>query len=258
LWFTNKRTVRTWPAQFPDGAELRAELNAYGTFRDHPALKAAMPGAGKESEDPGKEFRTALRIHMAGRHRALIADSNFWAHPVVAEALTGDQRKVAEEAIADHPIVTAKKLEEADATIRLLRIPILAADQRVPQFAALGAFWAVLLFAAVLDLGCVLLFGEGLFLRLLGIAAVNRKGAKASRLRLVGRTVLAWIPCVVGAPLSMALWLVWLPGFETGAPIVLGALGIFTLLVLAAIAWAVSKPARSLQDIAAGTWLVPR
>jgi hypothetical protein len=52
--------------------------------------------------------------------------------------------------------------------------------------------------------------------------------------------------------------LVWLPGIETSAPTVLGALGIFTLLVLAAIAWAVSKPARSLQDIAAGTWPVPR
>lgn len=63
---------------------------------------------------------------------------------------------------------------------------------------------------------------------------------------------------MVGVPLSLALWLVWLPGFETSAPTVMWALGIFTVLVLAAFAWAVAKPARSLQDSAAGTWLVPR
>src|SRR6185369_4893864 len=113
-----------------------------------------------------------------------IEDTNFWVHPVVAEALMAEQRQFATEAIADYPTVDAQKLEAADATIRYLRAPILAADTELPQWAAFGGFWAFVFFAALLDFGCVVLLGEGLFLRLLGIAAVNRNGDRASRLRL--------------------------------------------------------------------------
>jgi uncharacterized RDD family membrane protein YckC len=257
FWFGNKRTARTWPTQFPGSAELRAELRAYETFSDHPAAEAAGALAGAPADDAGQQFRRAFRLHFAGHHRALIEDTNFWAHPVVAEALTAEQRQIGTEAIADYPTVDAQKLEAADATIRYLRAPILAADTELPQWAAFGGFWAFILFAALLDFGCVVLLGEGLFLRLLGIAAVNHQGEKASRLRLLGRTILAWSPCAVGAPLALTLWMVWLPGLPTEMA-AMWALAIFTFLVLGAMAWAVRKPARSLQDVAVGTWLVPR
>jgi hypothetical protein len=257
FWFTNKRTARTWPTQFPGGAELRAELRAYETFSDHPAAEDAAVSGGQKADDAGKQFRRAFRLHMAGHHRSLIEDSNFWAHPVVAEALTAEQRRIAEEAIADNPTVNVQKLEEADATIRYLRAAILAADTELPQWAGFGAFWAFVMFAALLDVGCVLLLGEGLFLRLLGGATVNRNGDKASRLRLLGRTILAWGPCGLGASLSLALWLTWLPGLETSAAAI-WTFAIFMLLIAGATACAVWKPARSLQDLAVGTWLVPR
>lgn len=258
FWFGNKRTARTWPTEFPGGAELRAELRAYETLGDHPAAAVAAPDAGSERDEAGKQLRRAFRIHIAGHHRVLIEDSNFWAHPVVAEALTADQRCVAESAIADSPTVSAEKLAEADATIRYLRTVILAADSELPHWAAVGIFWGFVMFAALLDLGCLLLLGEGLFLRMLGVATVKRNGDKASRLRVLGRTLLAWSPVAVGGTLSMALWMNSLPGFETNVPAALWSLGILTLMVVAAMAWAVWKPARSLQDLAVGTWLVPR
>jgi hypothetical protein len=258
FWVENKRTARTWPAEFSGGAELRGELRAYETFRDHPTAEAKAQREGSDTDDAGKQFRRAFRIHIAGHHRALVENSNFWAHPVVAEALTADHRRVAEEAIADNPTVSVQKLEEADATIRYLRAVILAADTELPQWAGFGAFWFFVLFAALLDFGCVLILGEGLFLRLLDVATVNRRGEKASRLRLLGRTILAWSPCALGVSLSLALWLVWLPGLETGVPWMPLVLVMFASLVAAAMAWAVWKPARSLQDIAVGTWLVPR
>ncbi|HKS37367.1 MAG TPA: protein kinase [Verrucomicrobiae bacterium] len=257
FWLTNKRTAHTWPTDFPGSAELRSELRAYDAFRDHPGVEAAGTGAGSEGNDPGKQFRRAFRIHIAGHHRELIENTNFWAHPVVAEALTGGQKRIAEEAIADNPTVNAQRLEEADATLRYLRAAILAADTELPQWAALGGLWAFVLFAVVLDFGCAILLGEGLFLRLLGIATVNRHGDKASRLRLLARTILAWSPCGIGACLSLTMWLVWLPGVGSSV-LAIWALGIFTLLIVAATAWAVWRPARSLQDIVVGTWLVPR
>ena len=257
LWFGNKRTVRSWPTEFEGGAELRAELRAYETFHDHPTARRAALGSKAESEDAGKQFRRAFRIHMAGHHRALIEDSNFWAHPVVSEALTSGQRKVAEEAIADYPRTNQEKLEEADAMISSLRGSILEADTELPQWIGLGIFWAVVFFAALLDFGCVLLLGDGLFLRLLGIAAVNRHGQRASRLRLLARTILVWALAGVGAVLSLTVWLMWLPGVASVQTATV-ALVTFTLLVLAGMAFAVRRPARGLQDMAAGTWLVPR
>jgi hypothetical protein len=257
LWFQNKRTTRNWPAQFEGGPELRAELRAYETFRDHSIAKATSPRGTASSEDAEKQFRRAFRFHMAGHHRALIQDSNFWAHPVVDNALSISQKEIAEEAIKDSPTVDPQKLEEADAMIRYLQPAILAADTELAQWIGLGIFWALVFFAALIDLCCAVLLGEGLFMRLLGVATVNRRGEKASRLRVLARTILAWSPYIVGASLSLALWMAWLPGVS-GAPALMAALIIFTLLMLAAMAWAVKKPARSLQDIAVGTWLVPR
>jgi hypothetical protein len=257
FWFANQRTARTWPASFAGSEELRAELRAYDTFRDHPAAEAAGSAGSASGDDAGKQFRRAFRLHIAGHHRSLVEDTNFWAHPVVAKALSAEQRRIAEEAIADNPSVTAGKLEEADATIRYLRAAIRAADTELPQWAGFGAFWVFVMFAALLDFGCVLLLGEGLFLRLLGVATVNRNGDKASRARLLGRTILAWTPCGLGAAVSLALWLTWLPGLETSAAAT-WTFGICILLIIGLMAWAVWKPARSLQDLAVGTWLVPR
>ena len=258
LWFDFKRTSRTWPTEFPGSAELRAELLAYDTFRDHPALKTTELGQNASEEEAIKQFRRAFRIHIAGHHRALVENPNFWTHPAVAGVLTTQHRRIATEALADHPAVHDRRLEEADATLHQLRPVIHAADSNVPEWAALGAFWGMLIFAAFLDFGCVLLLGDGLFLRLLGVAAVRRDGCKASRLRLLGRTLLAWSLCFAGAALSTALWQTWLPGFQTGAPALAWALILLTLLLLGSVAWAVWRPARSLPDVATGVWLMPR
>ncbi|MBI5383422.1 MAG: protein kinase [Verrucomicrobia bacterium] len=258
FWFTNQRTERAWPHQFAGSAELRAELRGYETFAEWPAVKTKGTAAGQGSEDPVKLLRRAFKIHFAGHHRAVIADTNFWAHPAVAEALGADLRRVAEEALTDYPTVTAKQLEEADAGLRLLRHAIQGADQTVPQWVALVGGWLMVIIAALLDFGCVLVLGEGLFLRLLGVATVTRNGHRASRFRLLGRTLLAWSPCAVGVALTVAVWLTWLPGFNTGAPALVWVLGFVTVLALAGVAWAVWKPARSLPDLAVRTWLVPR
>jgi hypothetical protein len=257
LWFGNKRTARNWPTEFSGSTELRAELRAYESFGGRPVHAPKTLEDWVKNEDPGKEFRRALRKHMAGHHRELIENTNFWAHPVVAQALSVNLQRIAQEAIADDPTVSAKRLEEADATVRYLQPAIQIADTELPQWIALGLFWAVVIFVALLDFGCVLIMGEGLFLRLLGVAAVNRNGDKASRLRVLWRTMVAWSPCAIGGPLSLALWLTLVPGLHVNL-IVAAALGIFSSVVVAAIALAIWKPARGVQDLAANTWLVPQ
>ena len=114
------------------------------------------------------------------------------------------------------------------------------------------------MFVVLLDIGSVLALGEGLFMRMMGVATVTRDGRKASRLRLLGRTLLVWSPCAAGAALSLALWTVWLPGIGISGPVILWALVILGAMILANAVWAVWKPARGLPDLATGTWLVPR
>jgi len=258
LWFANKRAEHRWPAQFAGGAELRDELRAYDAFRDQPSAAGSGLGAGPITDDPEKRFRRAFKVHLAAHHRALIEDTNFWAHPVVAEALSADLRRAAEEAVADFPTINPATLAEADATLQLLQPTIRAVDETVPEWTALSAFWSLLLITAVLDLACVLVLGEALIFRLLGIATVTRAGGRASRPRLIGRTLLAWIPLMLGAAISLMAWLSWMPGLEASAPKItqlITILGLVLLGIVAATAW---KPARSLADRLTGTWLVPR
>ncbi len=233
-------------------------MRGYEVFAEWPATKTGVRGVGPASDDPAKLLRRAFKIHFAGHHRALIEDTNFWAHPAVSEALVPDLRRVAEEALKDYPTVSAQSLEEADAALRLLRRGILDADRTVPQWVALFCFWVVLIAVALLDLGCVLVLGEGVFLRLLGVATVTRSGCRASRLRLLGRTLLTWSPCAVGASLSLALMYEWLPGFNSSVPVTVWILGPLTLLVMASVTRAIWKPAHSLPDLVVRTWLVPR
>jgi uncharacterized RDD family membrane protein YckC len=261
FWIGHKRVMRTWPANFPGSAELRAELLAFDTFRDHPAvesLAAKQPPTTQPEEDVSANFRRAFRIHIAAHHRAVIEDSNFWAHPVVAETLTAEHRSVATEAVAQYSDATPKRLAEADATIRLLQPAITAADTETPIWVALGGFWALLILVALIDIGSALMVGDALFLRLLGLAILNRKGVKAGRLRVFWRTIVAWSPCLLGTPLSLALWWSWLPGIGLEAPLLFWSLALLFLAMLLCAAWAVWKPSRSLPDYLAGTVLAPR
>jgi hypothetical protein len=235
-------------------------LLAYDTFGDHPAVASVTaPSQGNaDGEEVLKNFRRAFRMHISGHHRALIENSNFWAHPVVATTLTEHHRKVALESLSDYPTVKSRRLEEADATVRSLQPLIRAADSYIPEWVALGGFWGLLLLAAFLDLGCALLLGEGLYMRMLGVVAVNRAGQKASRFRLLARTLIAWSPGFAGAVLSLLLWLVSLPGMQTTVPGMFWALVVVMALTAFGIAWAVWQPARGLVDRLVGTWLVPR
>jgi uncharacterized RDD family membrane protein YckC len=264
IYLSNKRINRTWPSEFPGSAELRAELLAYEAFRDHPALATAEPAkpdaarTNMDEEQILRDFRRTFRIHIAAHHRALVEDPNFWAHPVVTETLSHELRDVAMESLKSYSNVSQRRVEEADERLRALQPLIRAADTNIPEWAALGGFWGLLLLSAFLDLGCVLVLGEGLFLRLLGVVAVNRAGERASRLRMLGRTLISWSPCFLGAILSLWLWLVTLPGMQNGAPSLFRALALLGVFTAVAAGVAIWKPARGVADRMVGTWLVPR
>ena len=112
--------------------------------------------------------------------------------------------------------------------------------------------------ATLIDLDCIVILNHDFFLHIFGIAVVkNRDGVPAGRLRLLWRNVLAWGFCFLLAPAGFLLWL----AVSGLAPVSNGTAFFGILLavpVLAAVAFALWKPARGLQDWLSGTVLVSR
>jgi hypothetical protein len=98
-----------------------------------------------------------------------------------------------------------------------------------------------------------LITGSGFTFRPFGTALVNRRGKRISRLRGLWRAAVTWSPMAV-------LFFCFNRGPEvTSAGNWFLALELSLVAVLAAgAAWAITRPARGLQDRLAGTWVVPR
>ena len=87
-----------------------------------------------------------------------------------------------------------------------------------------------------------------LVLLIAGVTFVRKDGARASRLRLLWRGIVAW------SPLLLVLFLGGLAIAKHGAWWSWLGFGLFGLLAAVSIA----LPQRGLQDRLAGTWPVPR
>jgi serine/threonine protein kinase len=147
---------------------------------------------------------------------------------------------------------------------RLHRLGIVAANAVPP--ALLG--WTVWLFKgtsvemALFVTGVAVVFGlalpallaaatagEGMVLRVFGVAIVGRDGTPATRAQTTRRSLWAWLPCLL-SPLLVA-------GLTIGQSFAVA--GMTALAVMAGLAvLSALLPQRSLQDRLAGTWLVPR
>ena len=114
------------------------------------------------------------------------------------------------------------------------------------------AGWLVV--AAVIGPLTAVVFRGGLLLRLLGVAVATGRGREASRLRIAGRALVAWLPAIIGAGLGFHAYLTpSAPGpsipvlFWTAVAVLVGG-----------AAYALVRPHRGVQDRIAGTALVPR
>jgi eukaryotic-like serine/threonine-protein kinase len=155
------------------------------------------------------------------------------------ENMPPEERRLAEDAAARHGELPPRELASARSAAGLKAVS--AAElggMMAAGFALPGALAGMLL--AVPTRG-------GLGLRLGGIAVQKIDGGRPSRLRCLWRGLLAWGPLIVPGVIAVAtrrpsFW--WIVG---GWALLLGG-GIYAL----------ARPARGLQDLLAGTHLVPR
>jgi hypothetical protein len=190
-----------------------------------------------------------IGIYIAQHHRGLITNAAAWSSPMVLALVKGEGRKFAEQSVAEYAAPTEAEIADAEAAV----------DKHVPkqQFFTQKlppAMPAMLLSAALLfyvgfpAVIAALLFRGGVVLLIAGVTYVRKDGLRASRLRLLWRSLVAWGPVVpifavaVAALTKHWAWQPWL------------ALALLGLLVAASLA----LPVRGLQDRLAGTWPVPR
>ena len=115
------------------------------------------------------------------------------------------------------------------------------------------------------DLSAAFFLGFNPLLKLFGIAVVNRQGTRASRWRLVLRSVAAVVPLLIALTIFYRLCELAAKGAELNLPtpphyvwvthwaLTASCAGLLLLLLVTAVL----TPHRSLADRVAGTWLVP-
>ena len=195
-------------------------------------------------------------------------------------------RLTMEEASSRHPEISAQQLGDARATLghpmalqflqgwsldSLDEDPELSTDVALSQardevghpllavavllLITAGIAGITLLILSILAPLSSLVVRGGPLHRLVGIEIQDRFGLRATRLRVLGRAVIAWSPVFLAIVFALVIGV----SESTGVFVVcaLGLLGMLVLMLVGAI-YQVVRPTRGFQDHLAGTFLVPR
>ncbi len=229
--------MQSWQEKNPDLMALTQVLNTWRASK--------MPWVPKDQLPSDRLTGIYIAAHFGG----VITNEPVWSGTLARMLIQPDAREFAEHSLEQYAAPTAEELKEADK--RLGPIVKQAGMGNMPPRALLSPFilWsALLIYVGVPAVVAALLFRGGLVLLALGVTYVRRDGQKASRGRVLWRSIVAWSP-IVGA--------VMLGGVAMGvksAPLAL----LSVVLMAGLTAWSLWAPERGLPDRLAGTWPVPR
>ena len=229
------RVYDQWQRSQPQLGELVQLLN----YRS--ALK--IPFIVRQAHPDDRTFG----IYIASHFREIITNANQWNTLYALATISGEKRRFAEQSLVAYPNPTDDEIHAATVALK----PLLRPNKLPmgPQFPILAFGACLLIYVAMPALLAALIFRNGLVLLAVGLAVVKRNGARASRLRIFGRSLVAWSP-VLAAPVLITIL----------TPLVgtIGATALLGVLIVGFGAWSLALPNRGLQDRIAGTTLVPR
>ena len=136
-------------------------------------------------------------IYISHHYAGLLTNTAVWSSPFVMAIIKGDARKFAEQSVAEHPAPTATEIAEADAAVGQYVPKQQFFTEKLPASLPAMVLAASLLFYVGLPaLVAALLFRGGVVLLIAGVTYVRKDGLRASRLRLLWRSLVAWSPAV--------------------------------------------------------------
>ena len=183
-------------------------------------------------------------VFIASRYGSTITNAQEWTTLFALSTITGEKRRFAEQSLRDYANPTADELENATAKVEpLTKTP--APTTPWSRWFPLVAFIAVLImYVGIPALLAAIIFRNGLVLFACGMVVGRQDGKRASRWRIILRSVLAWSPALFAALVN--------PLGTVAAVAIAGSI-LCGLTVLS-----IWLPRRSLQDRLAGTWLIAR
>jgi len=192
--------------------------------------------------------RARISTFIAVRFRPLLTDTTAWSRGTLAA-----HRASAAGILAQHPNVSSADFEEVSRELRRLRLTPPPASGSPAFRGGLIAFLAALLSIGAGSVLLAPLFHGGLYIHAMSIGYVTGDGARASRWRLLGRSLVAWAPVLIASTnLGVS---------ATGPALFLRQswlLVIGLVVFLTGVVYSIAHPARGIPDRIAGTWMVPR
>jgi hypothetical protein len=190
-------------------------------------------------------------IYIAGHYRAVVTNNASWTDVLTMAMIKGESRKFAEQSIAEHPAPTEEEIKEADAALKKNLPEAQKFDfSKRPWFPFFVIGVTLAVYVCIPALMAALLFRGGLVLLMARVTFVRKDGARASRLRVFWRALVAWSPLLLGLELYYVLLAMRLGPFAAAL--------VASLVVCGLAMLSVSLPDRGLPDRLAGTWSVPR
>ena len=258
IGFERIRWERTWSGLYPGKPSLRAASQVYTAALDE----------SKEDETAAKDVEN-IRAYLVNHFGELLTNDTFWANHDLAKPFPETERSLLRQAVAAHLAPAPESVQAAEREVP----PRIRRHERDERLIMVWIFVGTLLAGAgavaLLEFfGCAI-FRQSPILRLFGIAVVDRCGQPATRLRLVWRWAVAWLP-LGGLSFFAAGFLVLAAAMNLSMvkldPKMLPGIGVLAVvltivsvtLVLGTMIYAALRPERSLADRLAGTALVPK
>jgi len=207
-----------WPHARESQALETYTVGRFGPILSNQASFARLRGSAVAYDSLRFEARLIMRLNQTPPSKAAFDQAGF----VVERFLGGPPNGRAEAALRRGSLMHAVLLIAHRAGLVCVVVPCLVAS---------------------------LCFRGGLLVFALGIALVNRHGARASRLRVTARNLLAWLPFLLLTVFEQRL--APLAGPSRAVLLALGCAA--TLALISTL-----LPQRGLQDRLAGAWPVPR
>jgi eukaryotic-like serine/threonine-protein kinase len=244
--FDRLRWDRGWVATFPGQPSLRIATEIYDD-------KATAFGHDAEDSKDLVLAGTYIAQHFA----ALNTNEAFWAaHP--APVVQPNMREYLRQSVELYSTASAEQIAEAERAMAKR----VAKRERAQGFGYLwvgfGMILVIVAIAALVDFVGAAAFRVLPVLNIFGFAVTDRRGERASRGRLLARSLCVWVPAV-----SVAFALTAIArnvsygkaGDAIGVQLLLGLA--LVLMTDALIIYAVLRPTGGVQDRLAGTRLVP-
>jgi hypothetical protein len=239
--FENIRWNRAWASRYPGRPSF---------------LHAAQIYLGMVEENDQTDDLGMARAYLVNHFGDVITNQTFWSTPELSGSFGTHERKLIREALTA-PEPAPEIVQESERVVPRWLVKEEQTARRIPMGVFIGTILFGLVCTGLAELMVAAMFRRNFVLNLFGIAVVDRTGQLATRKHLLARWATASLPLLVLSLIAVVI--LTDQGTLAFLGVARGTVGISAgVLLIAAIAYAIKHPSRSIADRITKTYLVPK